>query len=297
MRGTTILVMGATGTVGGAVAAELAGGEARVRGATRDPARARGTAVPVGEWVPFDLERPETFGSALAGVDRVFLVARPGDEDPLRVAAPLLSEMERRGIRRVVNLTALGVERREDVALREVELEVERGGFEWTHLRPNWFMQVFIAGPLLAGLRRGVLAVPAADARISYVDARDVAAVAAAALTEEGHEGAAYSLTGGESLDHTEVAARLSAAGREIEYRALSEAEARSAVLAAGLDGRRAERLMGFYRLVREGHSAPVLPDVEEVLGRPPIPFDRFVRDHAECWSRGAVQPSSRASS
>lgn len=291
----TVLVTGATGTVGAAVAVALAGGEARVRGATRDPGRARGTDVPVAEWVPFDFERPETFGPALAGVDRVFLVARPGDEDPVRVAGPLLEEMRRRGIRRVVNLTALGVERRDDVALRKVELEIEGGGFAYTHLRPNWFMQVFSAGPLLAGLRAGVLAVPAADARISYVDARDVAAVAAAALTEAGHEGAAYSLTGGESLDHAEIAVRLSAVGREIEYRALSEAEARSAVLAAGLDEGRAERLIGFYRLVREGQSAPVLPDVEEVLGRPPIPFDRFVRDHVECWIPGATRPSSRA--
>lgn len=289
MRDGAILVMGATGTVGGAVVAELAASGERVRGATRDPGRAGRSGIPATEWVPFDLERPETFGPALAGVDRVLLMARPGDDDPARAAAPLVEEMAARGIRRVVNLTALGVERRDDLTLRQVELLLEEDGFAYTHLRPNWFMQVFSGGPLLAGLRSGVLAVPAGDARISYIDARDVAAVAAAALLEPGHEGAAYALTGGESLDHAEVAASLSdAAGREIRYVPLTEDAARRAVLDAGLGPDRAERLLRFYRLVREGHSAPVLPAVSEILGRPPIPFRRFTREHAGCWAAGA---------
>src|SRR4051812_2394895 len=104
----TGLVLGATGGVGGAEAAGLAARGARVRGATRDPGRVRGAAGV--EWVAFDLERPEGFDAALAGVDRVFLVARPGDERPERVAGPLIDAMARRGVRRVVNLTALGTE-------------------------------------------------------------------------------------------------------------------------------------------------------------------------------------------
>lgn len=282
----TVLVTGATGTVGRVVVEELVGRGETVRGATRDPERARRSGAPATEWVAFDFERPAGFDAALRGVDRLFLIARPGDDDPARVAGPLVEAMARAGVRRVVSLTALGVDRREDISLRRVETMAEDAGFACTHVRPNWFMQVFSGGPLLAGLRAvGRIRVPAGDARISYVDARDVGGVSAAALAEGGHEGKAYALTGPKSLDHREVARMLSeASGREITYVPQDEDEARTAIMRAGLGAERAERLIGFYRLVRAGHSAPVTGDVEAVLGRPAIPFSRFAEDHAHHW-------------
>jgi len=281
-----ILVIGATGTVGSAVVGELVRAGADVRGATRDPAAAatRGL-LPPGAWIPFDLERPETFPGALDGVARVFLVARPGDDTPERLALPLVAEMVRHGVRHVVDLSAMGAERREDFGLRKVERALEASGMGWTHLRPNWFMQVFTGGPLLADLRRtGAFHTPAGEARISYVDGRDIAAVAAAALTRPGHDGRAYTLTGPAALSGDEVAAALSAAaGRPLRYVALDEADARRALTAA-LGERWAERLVGFYRLVRAGACAPISPAVEEVLGRAPTAFADFAREHAAVW-------------
>lgn len=287
-----ILVIGATGTVGGHLAEELARRGEWVRAATRDPARAARRSGGAVEPVAFDLERPETFAPALAGVGRVFLIARPGDEEADRVAAPLIDEMRRRGVRRVVNLTAIGVEQRDDMALRKVELLVEASGVPFTHLRPNFFMQVFSTGPLLAALRAtGALHLPAEGARISYIDARDIAAAAAVALTEPGHTGKAYTLTGPEPLDHHEVARALSeAAGRPIRYVPISEDAARGAIAASGLSAPRVERLIGFYRLVRKGLAAPVSPDVEAILGRPAGSFAQFARDHASCWAADAPQ-------
>ncbi len=281
-----ILVIGATGTVGSQLVMQLGQRGEEVRAATRQPATARRRSAGASELVEFDFERPETFAPALAGVERVFLIARPGDEQADRVAAPLIDEMKRQGVRHVVNLTAMGVEMLEGMALKKVERYLEDSGIGFTHLRPNFFMQVFSGGPLLTDIRStGAIHVPAAAARISYVDVRDIAAVAAAALSEAGHVGRAYTLTGGEALDHHEIARAISeAAGKTVRYVPISEDAARRAIEGAGLPPERAERLVGFYRLVRHGFCTPVSPDVQTVLGRPPISFARFAKDSAACW-------------
>ena len=284
------LVIGATGEVGRQVVERLLSRGHAVRAATRHP-EAAGPRDPDGPgalaYVEFDLERPETFPPALDGVDRVFLIARPGDDQPERVAMPLIDEMKRRGVRYVVNLTAMGADLHEDFGLRRVERYLEGSGLDFTHLRPNWFMQVFSGGPLHAAiLGTGAFHLPVGDARISYIDLRDIAAVAVTALTEPGHAGKAYTLTGGASLHHGEVAGTLTeAVGRRIGYVDLTEEQARSALRSAGLSAERAERLIGFYRLVREGMCAPVTGDAEALLGREPVPFRRFAADYAAAWA------------
>lgn len=284
------LVIGATGEVGGQVVKGLLSRGQGVRAATRHPV-AVGPRGPDGpgalEHLAFDFERPETFPPALDGVDRVFLIARPGDDQPERVAMPLIDEMLRRGVRYVVNLTSMGTDLHEDFGLRRVERYLEASGLDFTHLRPNWFMQVFSGGPLHAAIRgTGAFHLPVGDARISYIDLRDIAAVAVTALTEPGHAGKAYTLTGGASLHHDDVARMLTeAVGCPIGYVDITEEQARSALESAGLSAERAERLIGFYRLVREGMCAPVSGDVEAVLGREPIPFRRFATDHVAAWA------------
>jgi uncharacterized protein YbjT (DUF2867 family) len=237
--------------------------------------------------VEFDFERPETFAPALDGADRVFLIARPGDDHADLVAYPLIDEMKRQGVRHVVNLSAMGVEIRDDFALRRIERYLEDSGVGFTHLRPNFFMQVFSSGPLLLDIRStGAIHIPAADAKLSYIDVRDIAAVAAATLTEQGHTGKAYTLTGGEALDHREIARAISgASGRTVQYVPISEEAARKSLEAAGLSPERTERLLGFYRLVRQGFCMPVSSDVQTLLGRSPISFAQFSSDNATCWT------------
>lgn len=281
-----ILVIGATGSVGSGLVEQLGRKGEKVRAATREPADRRSPDNAV-EFVEFDFERPQTFAAALDGVDRVFLIARPGDDHADRVAFPLIDEMKRQGVRHVVNLSAMGVEARDDFALRKVERYLEESGIGFTHLRPNFFMQVFSTGPLLLDIRStGAIHIPAAGAKLSYIDARDIAAVAAATLTEQGHMGKAYTLTGGQALDHHEIARAISgAAGKTIQYVAITEETALRVLAAAGLSPERAERLIGFYRLVRQGFCASVSSDVQTVLGRPPISFEQFAKDHASCWT------------
>lgn len=279
-----ILVIGASGTVGGGVVRGLVRRGADVVGASRDP-EAAAARMPGVRFVRFDLEKPDTWRDALAGISRVLLMARPGDDEPQRLANPLIDEMRASGVRQVVNLTAMGVETREDMGLRQVERHLEASGIPFTHLRPNFFMQIFMGDSLATGIRSGTLAVPAGDARLSFIDARDIAAVAAAALSGSGHEGKAYTLTGPEAMDHGAVAAAIgNAVGRPVRYVALDEADARSRLAQAGLPPARIERLVGFYRLVRAGFCAPVTDDVQRVLGRPPASFAAFVGAHRQCW-------------
>lgn len=294
----SILVIGATGTVGSEVVRRLAARGASVRAATRRPAEA--PALPPGvQAVEFDLARPETHASALAGADRAFLIARPGDDAPERAAVPLLDEMKRRGVRHVVDLSALGVEKLESAGLRRVERHLETSGMGFTHLRPNFFFQIFSTGSIHAGIRAaGVIRLPAADARISFVDARDVGAVAAEALLDDRHAGQAYTLTGPDALDHADIARALAAAsGRDVRYEAIDEDTARRLVTAAGLPPARVDRLLGFYRLVRTGLSSPVSLDVARVLGRPPTPVSTFARDFATVWNEGPPPPSPSSDS
>ncbi len=281
-----ILVLGATGTVGGHLLGRLGARGLTVRAATRrlDPARTRKPCV---EWVGLDLERPETFAPALDGVRSVFLIARPGDDHADEVGLPFVGAMRAAGVQHVVNLTAMGAEVAGHVpALRRIELALEDSGMAFTHLRPNFFMQIFSTPPLQLAVRGGALRLPAGDAKLSFIDARDIAAVAEVALTSPAHRDRAYTLTGDEAIDHAAVARAMGVAvGRPVRYDALDEATAAHELAAAGFPAARIERLARFYRLVRSGACARVSSDVRDVLGRPALTFAEFARDHRSAWS------------
>jgi uncharacterized protein YbjT (DUF2867 family) len=128
---------------------------------------------------------------------------------------------------------------------------------------------------------------PAGDATISFIDIRDIAAAGAAALVEPIHSGKAYTLTGGEALDHFQVIEKINiAAGREISYVPISEETARLLLDKAGVQLDQIERWTNFYRKVRNGLCSTVTNDVESILGRPPISFDTYVADYAEAWKK-----------
>lgn len=281
----SILVLGARGRVGSALVEDLIRRGEPVTAASRETSESP-THAPGVRSVRFDFEDPTTFRASLRGADRVFLIARPGDERADDFSIPFLDEARRMGVRRVVDLSAMGVERLEGTALRRIERHLETSGMEWTHLRPNWFMQIFGDDPLRAAVRAsGALRIPAGRARLSFIDSRDIGAVAARALTAAGHTGRAYTLTGGCALDHSEVAAAIGrASGRRVRYEPLDDQAAAEDLLRAGFTPQRIERLIGFYALVRAGLCSPVSPDVESVLGRPPITFDEFARDYAGTW-------------
>jgi len=282
----SILVLGATGTVGRYVLKGLADRGLEVIGASRDPsdaARRAGILVP---FVPFDYDRPGTFASALTGISRVFMTVRPGDDHADVTALPFVEAMSRQNVEHVVLLSAMGAELRDDFALRKIELAIEASGMKFTFLRPNWFMQVFLAGSLLEGIKaRGTIALPAGQAKISYIDARDVADVAVESLTNPFHQGKGYTLTGPQPLGHDDIATTLTrVSGKPVRYVALEEDQARLRLKETGFPDEWVERLIGFYRLVRKGWCAPVTEEMPALLKHPPRTFDDFAAEHSASW-------------
>jgi len=129
------------------------------------------------------------------------------------------------------------------------------------------------------------LHLPAADAKISFIDLRDIAAVGFVALTETHHAGKAYTLTGKEPLSYFQVVEKLSrAAGKEISYVPISEDIARATLIKGGISTDLIERWTDFYRKVRRGLCSSVSTDIDSVLGRSPILFDQYANDYAASW-------------
>jgi uncharacterized protein YbjT (DUF2867 family) len=282
-----VLVLGATGSVGSAVLETMNRRGQVVVAATRQPeAMAAARPADLVTWVRFDYDDPATFEPALAGIDRVFLMVRPGDEASDRTAIPFIHVMERTGVRHVVALTAMGSDQVEGSSLRRIERRLEASRLEWTHLRPNFFMQIFSRPPLLTSIRAtGGLRLPAGEGALSFIDVRDIAEVAATVLTESSHTGKAYALTGPDALTHAHVAALISTeTGRTIRYEAVDEDTAKHELSAAGFTPARVDRLLGFYAAVRSGWCAPLSTAVADILGRPPVSMARFARDHRRVW-------------
>jgi NAD(P)H dehydrogenase (quinone) len=169
-----------------------------------------------------------------------------------------------------------------------VEEKLERSGLGWTHLRPNAFMQTLLGYlPTLVSYG-GVLRLPAGEGRVGWVDARDIAAVAFRALTEDGHDGRAYAVTGPEALSMANATAAISDATlRNVRYEDTAPETAREALLAAGLPIPFADFLVGFYAAVRAGAHDAVTGDVAEVTGRAPRSFGDYTGEHADAFAGG----------
>lgn len=279
----TIFIANANGKVGQDLIAKLRAAGHAIRIGARDTARAR-AAFPGTEVVPFDYDDVAGQAAALDGVTAVFTAAPswlvPGAELALLAAA------EARGVRRIVKLSYLGAELHEDGGHRIVEKAIAASGLEWTVLRPTFFNQNF-STMHRDSIRDGAIYEAAGDGASAFIDTRDIAAIAAKALTEDGHHGQAYALTGPEALTRHEVAAKLTAAlGRPVRYVPIDDAALRNAL--AGTPQSQIELLSGLFAAVRAGHTAATTDTVRQVLGRPPLSFDRYAADTVAAWRAAA---------
>ncbi len=277
----TILVSNANGKVGQEVVRLLTESGADVRIGARDVGKAK-AEFPGASVVALDFDRPETLAPAVQGVSAVFAATPyqllPGAEIALLAAA------KSAGVKRIVKMSALGVDADPTSPHSLSEAAIRESGLEWTFLRPTFFMQNY-ATQSAGSIKAGVIYEPAADGASSFIDTRDIAAVAVAALTRRGHVGKAYALTGPATLTRAEVAAELAkASGHEVAYVAVDDAALRKAM--AGAPPSLVELMSLLFGYVRAGYTAVVSPDVEKVLGRPARDFASFAREHAALWRR-----------
>ena len=281
-KADTVLVLGGTGKTGRRLVARLAARGVKVGAASRRP----GEGLTLFEW-----GRRETHGPALAGVGSVFLVAPELVEDPTPLVDPFLDQARRAGVKRVVALSSTGVEfagEPPDSGRRKLERLIMSSGLEWTILRLTGFAQNFSEGFLLPGILQADAVVTAiGDGAVAYIDADDIAAVAAAALTEDGHGQATHVLTGPEPLTPAEVAAVIGrAAGRAIAHRDLPTHEMAHVLRGGGIPDDYAAMLLRDMEGARKGLGSSVTDVVERVTGRPATRFADFAARAASAWSR-----------
>ncbi|MEM7417646.1 MAG: NmrA family NAD(P)-binding protein [Gemmatimonadota bacterium] len=282
-----ILVTGATAPMGREVVRILREQGATVMAGTRRPDRALDVLGEDVDVVELDYRQAATFNEAVHWADHLLLQPPAFDPDAHETLKSLLDWAVQAGTRRVVLVSAMGMSVREDLPMRRLEHHVASLGVEYTILRPNFYMQSFAEGVLADRIRsQHHYQMPVDDARVTLVDARDVAAVAAAALVEAGHKGAEYTLTGPDALTHAEVAAVMTeASGSTIRYTACSDDEMLGWLTGSGWRPDVAGVVISMYQAVRGGVRAEATDDLERLLGRPARSFSDFADEHGESWA------------
>lgn len=266
-----ILIVGGTGKTGRRITRRLRAAGQAVRSASR-----------AGGDIAFDLADPATWAPALEDVTAAYVVEpdlqASGDRIPRFVAEAVAA-----GVRRLVLLSAGGVGEADDHhPLKAAEQAVRACGLDWTILRPDWFSQNFSEGPWLPGVLAGTLSLPAGEGRTPFIDAEDIAEVAAAALTEDDHAGRIYQLTGPRAISFGEAADLIGkAAGRTIRYVDVAPEVHIERQVANGMPPDIARLLTGILVAIRDGTASEAADGVERALGRPARPFEDYVAETA----------------
>jgi len=276
-----ILVTGATGTIGREVFRRLAAAGEQPRAFVRDPQIARTRLGDAAEHVVGDLDRPETVESALAGVDRIFLLTRQSSRQPQQERS-VIEAAARSGARRLVKLSVFRADDRSPLQIarqhRHAERAIERSGLAYTLVRPVFLMQ-----NLLGMVRDGAIRTAAGDGRVAMVDARDVAAVAVAALTGRRCDGKTHTLTGPQPLSFDEVAEVLSEqTGTRIRHLRVAPDDVRHALERSGVERWFAEDMATLHGMLAAGYEDLVTDDVRAATGTAPGTLAEFAREFAD---------------
>lgn len=275
----TTLILGSNGMIGKRLAPLLEGRGVDVRRASRNASGAN----------YFDWHDQATYRPALEGNMAVYLVVADPGAEPDTTVLPFLEEARRAGVGRIVAISSLGVTfpgEPDNSPRRRLEQLIAESGMDWTILRPGGFNQNFSESFLLpAILQAGMVATATGSGPVAFVDAEDIAAVAAIALTEGGHEGQHYSLTGPEALTFaqaTEVIAE--AAGRPIAYQSLSEPQFAGMLAGANVPPHAAAIMVRDQRAISNGAAAAISSVVSELTGRQAKSFRDFAKAAAAVW-------------
>ena len=275
-----ILVTGATGNTGAALLSLLTRTGIPVCAMVR---RARdGGKLGAKEVVEADFEDAGSVRAALAGVGSAYLVT-PSSPDAEAQQVRFAELAQEAGVEHLVKLSQLAADESSPVRFLRYHAAVERRtrslGIGYTFLRPNPFFQGFLAFASMIA-RDGRFFAPIGDARVSAVDVRDIAAVAATVLTQPGHLGKTYTITGPASITHQEAADAISGAiGRAVTFSSVPPEAFAEGLKGLGVPSWQAEGLVEDYAHYARGEAAEVRPSVREITGREARTFAEFARD------------------
>ncbi len=269
-----VLVLGASGHVGQPLVAELLAKGEQVKAASRS-----GKAFGAAEGVVFDFADPTTFDAAFDGVDRAYVMLPGGYVESKALLEPVIQAAAERNVK-VVFQSVLGVDADDSIPYRQVEIALENSGVPYVILRPNWFADNFHTY-WKAGIDQGVIGVPAGEGKSSFIDVRDIASSAAAALTTNRFDNQAFNLTGPEALSYAQAAQKISAAlGKPVVYQAMEESAFCDLLKSVGVPADYAEFLTSIFYPVREGWTAGVSDAVATLTDKAPRSLDEYIANH-----------------
>lgn len=287
-----LLVFGATGHVGGELVSLLSSRGIETRAVTRDLRRA--PSLPAVRWAEADLGDPASLGELFTGARRIFLLT--GNSPSMaELQMNAIQAARAAGVESIVKQSALGASdhSRSPIgrAHHAVEKELIASGLGWTILRPHVFMQNLL-DQASSIAQEGRVSAASGDGRVPFIDAADIAAVAAAVLTQPGHESQKYALTGPEALSYHDVARVISeVTGRSVAYLAERPDEARDRMIRAGASSWDIESALALAEYQRAGGpTAEVHDTVERILGRPARSFAEFAKANATAF-RNPLRP------
>jgi uncharacterized protein YbjT (DUF2867 family) len=281
-----ITVFGATGNTGSPLVDTLLAKGAAVRAVTSDPAKIENLKAKGCEAVTANFTDPAALERACAGAERIYLVT-PAHLDMRRWKANAIAAAKAAGVRHVVLATGLGASPKAKVTFgkwhSETQELLKESGLDWTFVQPTYFMQNLLwQADTIAkdGVYYDDLGGP-----VAWIDARDIADVAAEALTGAGHEGKTYGLTGPEALTGEDIAAMLSeVTGRAITCAPLSVEDSKAAMIAAGMQEEVAAAMVELASIAPKGYLAGVETTVSDVLGRPARRLRDFIAENRDAF-------------
>jgi uncharacterized protein YbjT (DUF2867 family) len=283
-----ILVLGALGNVGAEVVKALQVMGAAVRAGDLFPDKISQRFGAGVEAVAFNFSKPDTFGPTFQGIEKAFVMRPPQITNIQRDMVPAMDAAKAMGVKHFVFLSLIGIEQNTVVPHYKVEQYLKASGMAYTFLRCSFFMQNLNTVHRAEIRDLDEIYVPVGKARTSFIDVRDIGAVAATCLTQTGHENKAYDLTGPEGLDYYQVADHFTQVlGRTITYK-------NPTGLAFFLRQIRKSPLMfalvttWLYSNTKSGMADQVTGEVQRLTGREPICLKQYIQDYQESWAKPA---------
>jgi uncharacterized protein YbjT (DUF2867 family) len=290
MMHETILVTGATGTVGREVIKQLSLVDGvRVRAGVHSVIKGENLKrLPDVELVEIEFTDPESLHAAFTHVDKVFLIT-PFTDNQVEMAKTLIDEAKKAGVKHIVKLSALGADQETGLLLgrwhREIEEYIAQSGIPFTFLRPSSFMQNLVNYNSKTIKEANTFYLSTGNGKVGYIDSRDIASVGVELLTGHGHEGMAYDLTGPEALSADELAAIISeVTGKPVNYTDVPEESTREAMKTENVPGWMIDAMLELHHSYKSGKGDYITNTVEELIGRKPHTFRQFVQDYKECF-------------
>ena len=287
------MVTGASGTVGSEVVKQLTSpsllsSDSRIRAAIRsknkaDKLRDENKIV---EIVNMDYDKQETIVDALNGVDKLFLLALP-TPNMTEIASSLIKEAKKNDVKHIVKLSVIDADAEPGIMItrlhRQEEKIIEESGIPYTFLRAGAFMQNFINFFGQTIKTQNAIYIPARDGKVSFVDVRDIAAIATEILSaknngtksKQQYENKKYDITGNEAVSYSQSAEILSnILGGRISYVNVSEEDARKAMKNTGMEDWLVDALLEIYNIIRSGYASQTTAIIEQITRRKPISFE-----------------------